>query len=263
MPPAPRNTAEFIAVAGRRLHHRWLSPDVLDTPVVFLHEGLGSVDLWRDFPAALVEECRHPGFVYSRYGNGWSPRLTEPRPTAYMHTEALDVLPEIIEQVADRPPILVGHSDGASIALIYAGSGHPVEGLVLIAPHVFVEPETIGSIQSLRDSFPHSDLPAKMGNHHQDPKATFYGWADVWLSDGFRSWNIEEFLPAVTCPVLLIQGDQDEYGTVKQLAAIEAATGGTVDGLIVHGAEHSPHLSHPDVVLAAIADFVLGLPGSS
>jgi len=263
MPPVSRDTAEYIAVAGRRLHGRWLSPNLPDTPIVFLHEGLGSVDLWRDFPAAVVEASGHPGLVYSRYGNGWSSPLTEPRPSDYMHTEALDVLSEIIEQLPDRPPILVGHSDGASIALIYAGSGHPVEGLVLIAPHVFVDTQTIDSISALRDSFPDSELSAKMANYHEDPEATFAGWANVWLSDDFRSWNIGEFLAAVDCPVLLVQGDHDQYGTIEQLDAIEAATAGAIERLMVAGAAHSPHLSHHDAVVAATVDFIAGLPGTS
>ena len=263
MPPASENTAEFVAVADRRLHRRWLRPEYSGPPVVFLHEGLGGVDLWRDFPLDVVEASRNQGYVYSRYGNGWSSPLDGPRPTDYMHDEARDVLPEIVNSEVGRPPVLVGHSDGASIALIYAGSGHPVEGLVLIAPHVFVEPETIESISSLRDSFPASDMAARMARYHEDPAATFLGWADVWLSPGFRDWNIEAYLPAIAAPILLIQGDQDEYGTSRQLETIEAATAGPVERLMVHGAGHSPHLSHPDAVGAATANFIAGLPGGA
>lgn len=260
MPPA---SEEFIEVAERQLHYRWLSPKLHDAPIVFLHEGLGSVELWRKFPAAVVEATEHPGLVYTRYGNGWSSPLSEPRLPDYMHGEALEVLPEIIGRVVGRSPILVGHSDGASIALIYAGSAHPVRGLVLIAPHVFVEPETVDRIASLRDSFTTSDLAARMAGYHQDPAATFHGWADVWLSRGFRSWNMEEYLPAVGCPILLIQGDDDEFGTIKQLDAIAAASTGAVQRQLVAGAHHSPHLSHPDVVVAATSRFIADLvPGS-
>ena len=244
---------------GHRLHYRWLQRDAEGAPLVFLHEGLGSVELWREFPDDLVAATGRPGLAYSRYGNGWSDPLAEPRPTEYMHDEALTTLPEVIDQMVDVPPVLVGHSDGASIALIYAGSGHPVAGLVLIAPHVFTEPEGLGSIEAIRDEFPTSELPEKMAKYHVDPEATFRGWADVWLSPGFLAWNIEEYLPGVDCPVLLVQGTDDAYGTIAQLDAIEGEVSGSVERLMVAGAKHSPHLSHPDPVIAGSARFVAGL----
>ncbi len=257
--PSPGEDAIFTEIAGRRLHYRWLSPEVAGTPLVFLHEGLGSVDLWRDFPERLVDASRHPGLVYSRYGNGWSDPLTDPRLPDYMHDEALRTLPEIIDRVVGRPPVLVGHSDGASIALIYAGSGHPVEGLVLLAPHVFVERQTTQQIAAVRDSFATSDMQAKMSRHHVHPEATFRGWADIWLDPAFGSWSIEKYLPAIRCPILLIQGGDDEYGTTKQLDAIETAVSTPVQRLMVMGAQHSPHLSHPKLVMAASARFIAGL----
>lgn len=173
-----------------------------------------------------------------------------------MHEEALQTLPRLIDELVGRPPILIGHSDGASIAIIYAGAGHPVEGLVLIAPHVFVEPETVRSISAIRDSFPDSDMAAKMNQYHTDPEATFYGWADVWLSPGFRSWNIEEYLSGIRCPTLLIQGDTDEYGTVSQLDAIDAGVDAPVQRLLVPSAGHSPQLSHPELVTDAVVEFL-------
>ncbi len=257
--PSAGDEAVFMEIAGHRLHYRWLSPDVVGAPVLFLHDGLGSVDLWRGFPQGLVEACRHPGLAYSRYGNGWSDPLTGPRPPDYMHDEALRTLPEIIDTMVSRPPVLVGHSDGASIALIYAGSGHPVEGLVLLAPHVFVERRTTQQIAAVRDGFATSDMPAKMGRYHVHPEATFRGWADVWLSPAFRSWSIEKYLPGVRCPILLIQGDDDEYGTTRQLDAVETAVPTSVQRLMVAGAQHSPHLSHPDLVIAASSRFIAGL----
>ena len=257
--PSPGEDAIFTEIAGRRLHYRWLSPEVAGTPLVFLHEGLGSVDLWRDFPERLVDGSRHPGLLYSRYGNGWSDPLTDPRLPDYMHDEALRTLPEIIDRVVGRPPVLVGHSDGASIALIYAGSGHPVEGLVLLAPHVFVEPESTRQIAALGDGFAASDMPVKMRKYHAHPEATFRGWADVWLSPAFRSWNIEEYLPGIRCPVLLIQGEEDEYGTTRQLEAVESSVPTSVQRLMVAGAQHSPHLSHRDHVVAASSRFIGGL----
>lgn len=173
-----------------------------------------------------------------------------------MHEEALETLPRLIDELVGRPPILIGHSDGASIAIIYAGAGHPVEGLVLIAPHVFVEPETVRSISAIRDRFPGSGMATRMAKYHADPEATFHGWADVWLSPAFRSWNIEEYLSGIQCPTLVIQGEADEYGTVSQLDAIEAGVDAPVERLLVPSAGHSPHLSHPELVTDAVVEFL-------
>lgn len=254
MPPLP--TAEFIDVAGRRLHVDRLGSGSARPPLVFLHEGLGSVDLWRGFPDGVANGSGHPGYVYSRYGNGWSTPLSGSRQPDYMHEEALDVLPGVVEAIGVDSPILVGHSDGASIALIYAGAGYRVSGLVLIAPHVFVEPNTVQSIAAIRDSFPSSDLPERMAKYHTDPETTFMGWADIWLSPAFRNWNIEEYVPGVSCPVLLIQGEADQYGTIRQLDAIDQGLDTPAERLMVPEAEHSPHLSHPDLVTETVVDFV-------
>lgn len=253
----PQVSEEFIDVSGTNLHVRRFDAGSPGVPLVFLHEGLGSVDLWRDFPEAVVAGSGHPGFTYSRHGNGWSWPLSGPRRPDYMHREALDTLPRVVDAIVDgQPPVLIGHSDGASIALIYAGSGHPVQGLVLIAPHVFVEPETIASIAAIRDSFPESELPVKMAKYHTEPETTFRGWADIWLSPAFRDWNIEEYLPGVSCPVLMIQGEADEYGTTRQLDAIDRGLGAPAERLIVPEAEHSPHLKHPEMVTDAVVDFI-------
>lgn len=223
---------------------------------MFLHEGLGSVELWRDFPSAVVESARRPAVVYARYGNGWSTPLREPRRPGYMHEEALEVLPRVISDLVTGTPTLVGHSDGASIAIIYAGAGNPVERLVLIAPHVFVEETTVDSIASIRESFGSSELAEKMAKYHTEPETTFHGWADIWLSPAFRNWNIEEHLPGIACPILVVQGDKDEYGTVRQLDAIEDKVDAPTERVIVKGAGHSPHLTHTDTVAAAVVDFI-------
>jgi pimeloyl-ACP methyl ester carboxylesterase len=252
MPP----TEELVDLAGRRLHVRRLGSGLAGPPLVFLHEGLGSVELWREFAADVVAGSGHMGLVYSRYGNGWSTPLIEPRKPDYMHVEAIETLPQIVERHFDEPPILIGHSDGASIALIYAGSGHPVNGLVLIAPHVYVEPASIASISSLSDDFPMSEMPEKMAKYHVEPMTTFRGWADIWLSDEFRTWDISDFASSLLCPTLLIQGDADEYGTVDQLDAIETRLASGAERLMVPDAGHSPHLSHPELVTPAVIDFI-------
>lgn len=249
----------FVDLSGKTLHYVQVDPELTTTPIVLLHEGLGSVELWRRFPRQLVRATGHPALLFSRQGNGWSDPLTGSREPDYMHDEALEVLPLLLDRLVGRPPILLGHSDGASIALIYAGSGNPVAGMVLIAPHVFVEEVTLASIASIRDSFPGSDMAEKMSKYHADPESTFSGWAEVWLSPGFQDWNIEQSLPGVTCPTLLIQGGDDEYGTERQLEVIERGVSGPTRRLLVSGAGHSPHLSHADQVVDAIADFMRGL----
>lgn len=253
--PAP---ALFLDVDGRSIHYRRVGTGYQGAPLVFLHEGLGSVELWRDFPRTVTDRARRPGLVYARHGNGWSTPLLGPRRPDYMHEEALRVLPRLISDLIPDAPVLVGHSDGASIAIIYAGAGHAVDRLVLIAPHVFVEEETIESIAAIRASFASSDLPGKMARYHTDPHRTFHGWADIWLSPEFRSWNIEDHLPEIDCPTMLIQGDEDEYGTVAQLDAIEEKMNGPTLRMMIPGAGHSPHVSHPDVVAAEVASFVDG-----
>lgn len=247
---------DFIEVAGQRLHYRLIEPHLEATPLVFLHEGLGSIELWRDFPRQVVERSGHPGLVFSRYGYGWSDPLTEPRAVNYMHIEAAEVLPILVDRLLGRPPILIGHSDGASIAIIHAGSGHSTAGLVLLAPHVFTEVEGLNTIGAVRASFPGSGMSTKMSKYHVDPEATFYGWADVWLKPEFRTWNLEEYLPEIGCPVLLIQCDEDEYGSLRQLDAIESQVGGPIERLLISGSGHSPHLIDAEAVTAAVVRFV-------
>ena len=224
--------------------------------MVFLHEGLGSVELWRDFPVDVVRATGHPGLLYSRYGYGWSDPLDAPRTVDYMHREALDVLPELLADHIDTPPILIGHSDGASISIIHAGSRHPVAGLVLLAPHVFVEGPGLENIRDLQASFPGSEMRDKMAKYHVDPESTFRGWAEIWLHPGFRSWNIEAYLSGIDCPVLLIQCEDDIYGTPQQLHAIETQVNGPVERVILPGDSHSAHLAHPETVTATVAEFV-------
>ncbi|HWQ38223.1 MAG TPA: alpha/beta hydrolase [Burkholderiales bacterium] len=252
----------FVEAAGHRLEYRWIEPPrpvaAANRPVlVFLHEGLGSVALWKRFPARVAEHTGCRALVYSRYGYGRSDRLAAPRGADYMHREALDVLPELLERLGVDAPVLIGHSDGASIALIYAGTeGRRTRGLVLLAPHVFVEELTVRSIAQARVAFETTDLAQRLGRYHDDAHATFRGWNDIWLHPDFRNWNIERCLPSIRAPLLLIQGRDDQYGTLAQLDAIARQVSGPVETLVLDDCAHSPHVDQPEATLSAIAGFV-------
>jgi pimeloyl-ACP methyl ester carboxylesterase len=220
---------------------------------VFLHEGLGSAGLWRDFPRRVAEAVGRPTtLVYSRLGYGRSAPVSRPRPVTYMHDEALEALPSLLGETGIDRPVLVGHSDGASIALIHAGAGFAVDTLVLLAPHVFVEDRSIAGIEAATVAYEHGDLRRRLARHHDDVDGAFRGWNDVWLSPSFRSWDITGVLPAITCPVLVVQEQEDPYGTLAQVDAIERGVSGPVERLVLPGTGHSPHLDHPDEVVAAI-----------
>ena len=182
--------------------------------------------------------------------------LRTPRAVDYMHVEALEVLPELLERLGVGEPVLVGHSDGASIALIHAAMNDSVRGLVVMAPHVFVEDISVKSIAEAKAAFESTDLPRRLGRHHADAAKTFRGWNDIWLHPDFCGWNIEEYLPRVHCPVLAIQGFDDEYGTMAQLEAIAKQTGGPVELLRLADCRHSPHRDQPGVVLEAMVRFI-------
>lgn len=250
----------FLTVQGRELEvERIAGADPSAPTLVFLHEGLGSVSMWRDFPRKAAQASGCAAVVYSRYGYGRSEVLKEPRGVDYMHVEALAVLPELLERIQIRDPVLVGHSDGASIALIYTGSRHPVRGLIVMAPHVFVEDISVNSIAEAKSAFQRSDLPHKLSRYHADAHKTFWGWNDIWLREDFRAWNIEEYLPRIDCPVLAIQGFDDEYGTMAQLETIAKQAGGPVELLRLADCRHSPHRDQPQVVLEAMSRFIARL----
>jgi pimeloyl-ACP methyl ester carboxylesterase len=247
-----------VVVGGRRIETVELPGDYALAPIVLLHEGLGSVGLWRDFPRRVQEATGRRILVFSRYGHGRSEPPPRPRTPAFFHEEALEVLPEVLSQLGAEKPLLVGHSDGGSIALIHAGR-HPVTGIALLAPHVRVEDVTVEAIRETRRSFDAGHLRDRMARHHDDPDAAFNGWCDVWLDPEFRAWTLEADAARVTCPALLIQGADDPYGTLDQIDRIEACVRGTVRRLVVPGG-HSPHLEATDQVLDAIARFSEGLP---
>ncbi len=226
--------------------------------IVLLHEGLGSVGLWRDFPARLAAATGRGIVAYSRAGYGQSASATLPRPLSYMHDEARDTLPRVLHAVAARRVILLGHSDGASIAAIHAAAptdGCEIAGLVLIAPHFFVEDVSLASIAAAREAYRAGDLRRRLAHHHRDVEAAFRGWNDSWLDPGFRAWRIDDLLPAIPVPVLIIQGAADEYGTLAQIATAEARLPRPPRVEIIPGAGHSPQFSHPERVVAAIRDF--------
>jgi pimeloyl-ACP methyl ester carboxylesterase len=263
--PPPQPTAHttrvpqrrFLDVTGHRLEYVRLAGADPDAPtLVFLHEGLGSLDLWRGFPARVVAACGCPAVVYSRRGHGRSEPLTGRREPDYLVREAREALPALLAALGVANPLLVGHSDGASIALIHAASGAPVRGIVAMAPHAFVEEITLAGIRATRELYETTDLRARLARWHEDVDATFYGWCDIWLDPRFRGWNIRSLLPDVTCPLLLIQGEDDEYGTLAQLDAIAAGVSGPAEMLALADCGHTPWRDQADVVAAAIARFV-------
>ncbi len=224
--------------------------------LVLLHEGLGSVAMWRDFPGRLAHATGCDALVYSRYGYGDSDPLTAPREVRYMHDEALVTLPELLDKLAIARPILVGHSDGGSIALIHAGAQtRPVVAVVTLAAHVLVEDISVASIAAAKTAYETTDLRAKLARYHADVDRAFWGWNRIWLHPDFRAWNIEDYLPRITCPVLAIQGDDDEYGTMEQMRRIGARVG-DIDLVELEDCRHSPHRDQPEAVLDAITRFV-------
>jgi pimeloyl-ACP methyl ester carboxylesterase len=248
----------FVTIRGHRLEYERIAGTRSGAPtLVFLHEGLGSLALWKDFPAELSTRTGAPALVYSRYGYGNSDPIAAPRRADFMHEEALESLPALLGALGIENPILIGHSDGASIALIHAGAGRwPVRGLILEAPHVFVEELTVKSIEAARDVYRTTDLKQRLERYHADPESAFWGWNDIWLDPAFRSWNIDAALPGIACPVLAIQGADDEYGTLAQLDAIGRGVRGPVERLVLPQCKHSPHRDQPAATLAAMTRFI-------
>ena len=248
----------FLNAAGHSLHYERIEGQAGKPPLVFLHEGLGSIRQWRDFPAKLCAATGCAGLVYDRYGYGQSDVLAEPRRNVrFMHDEALISLPQVVSELDLSNPVVVGHSDGASIALIHAGAGHALRGVVAMAPHVFIEPICISSIRKATGTFETTDLPARLGRYHKDARRTFYGWADVWLDPEFEGWDIRaEYLPNVRCPVLAIQGHDDEYGTMEQLEEIKRRVSGPCELVKLEKCGHAPFRDQPETVLGRVAAFI-------
>ncbi len=249
-----------LKAGDHSLEYSWYGPPPGEAPtIVFLHEGLGCVQMWREFPQQVAEAAHCSALVYSRAGYGNSGPVSLPRPVRFMHNEALIVLPQVLDALDIREAILFGHSDGGSIALIYAGCGHAerVRGLVLEAPHVFVEDFGLASIRSIKWEYEQGTLKQRLERYHEKNVDTaFWGWHDVWLNPDFRSWNIEEYLPKIEVPVLLLQGSDDQYGTLAQLEKIAAGCKGQVRTIVLNNCGHSPHRDHPESTKATVTTFL-------
>jgi pimeloyl-ACP methyl ester carboxylesterase len=248
----------FLSVGTQRLEYRMIGPKPDAAPtLVLLHEGLGCVGLWGDFPDRLQAATGAGVLVYSRAGYGQSSPVKLPRPLSYMHEEARAVLPRLLETVGFQSGLLIGHSDGASIATIYAGSqqDHRVRALVLIAPHFFTEDPGIASIVEARTAYETGDLRARLARWHADVDNAFTGWNGAWLDPGFRQWDITEYLAYIRVPVLIVQGEDDQYGTVKQIEVARQECYCPVAVALLPGARHSPQREAPAATLKAIADF--------
>ena len=245
-------------IAGAELEYQCLNESVQAPTVVFLHEGLGSVSLWRDFPERLCTEVNCRGLVYSRRGYGDSSPITGKRPVRFMHDEALEVLPQVLSHFGIENPFLFGHSDGASIAVIYAGAKcGPLRGLVLEAPHVFVETKCTAAIALTHQTYETTNLGERLAKYHgANTDAAFRTWTDVWLRPEFLDWNIEEYLKPITVPALVIQGEDDEYGTLEQVERVSRQLSGPAEMLVLPKCGHSPHRDQPDAVLKATKNFV-------
>lgn len=247
-----------LDIKGVRLEAVCYGPSPDQTPtIVLLHEGLGCVALWRDFPRRLAAATGFGVFAYSRAGYGQSDSVRLPRPLDYMTREAVDVLPALLDAIGFRRGVLMGHSDGATIAAIHVGSVEDfrVRGLILIAPHFFTEPEGLHSIATARVAYLTGDLKPRLAKYHADVDAAFLGWCEAWLDPGFKSWNVADVIDYWRVPALAIQGEGDQYGTLAQIREIESRTYSPVDVEILADCGHAPHLEQPEAVLNAVADF--------
>jgi len=250
--------ASRLEVLGQHLEYRWIGPRPRDAPtILFLHEGLGCQRMWRDFPERLAAASGCGALVYSRRGYGASDPVREPRPISFMHEEALGVLPRLLEHFELEKPVLFGHSDGASIAVIYAGMVPGAAALVLEAPHVFVQSVCVERIARLAQEYETTRLRERLARHHgANTDSMFRSWTDVWLRPEFRRWNIEEYLPSIECPVLVVQGENDEFGTLKQVDSILTQVKGPAESLVLSRCGHSPHSERPSEVLEAASRFL-------
>lgn len=265
--PAPAFQTTFLEQGDVRLRVRRIMPADADAgadPLVFLHEGLGCIELWRDFPEALCGTAARPGVVYDRRGYGGSTRLDGKWPPDYQEEEAMVYLPAVLNHCGVERAVLIGHSDGGSIALIAgAALGGRIRGIVTEAAHIFIEAVTLAGIRDAVALFRNTDLKQRLRQYHGDnTEAAFFRWADTWLDPAFRGWNIEHFLPRIHCPLLVIQGEDDEYATEAQVTGIAGQVSGPVETFLVPGCRHIPHLQAREPVLGRMARFIERLPAA-
>jgi pimeloyl-ACP methyl ester carboxylesterase len=248
----------ILDLGDQQLEYRCVGPRPPDAPTcVLLHEGLGSVGLWGDFPDRLAEITGLGMFVYSRAGYGGSSTISLPRPLDYMEREATDVLPRVLQAIDFRRGLLIGHSDGASIAAVYAGSvaDHRIDGLVLIAPHFFVEDSGLAAIARAKNAYEDGDLRGRLARWHKDVDVAFKGWNEAWLDPGFRKWDITDALAYIRVPILILQGVDDQYGTKRQVEVAEEECYCPVEVTMLEGVQHAPHREATEQTLRVIAEF--------
>lgn len=248
----------LLELGDLRLEYRMAGPRPHEAPtLILLHEGLGSAGMWGDFPDKLSAATGFGVFAWSRVGYGQSSPAKLPRMLDFMHVEAQDIMPRLLDAVGFQQGLLVGHSDGASVAAIYGGTvqDHRVRGLVLMAPHFIVEDVTINSIREIRQAFDTTDMRQRFQRWHADADATVRGWTDVWMKNDFCSWDITDVLAYIRVPILIIQGENDHYGTMRQIEIAQEECYCPVDVLLIPGIQHIPHREAPEVTLKAIAEF--------
>jgi len=248
----------FLNLGSQSLEYRFVGPKPDAAPtLVLLHEGLGCVGLWGNFPDQLAAATQLGVFAYSRAGYGASSTTTSPRSVTYMHEEAEQVVPQMLDAIGFRQGLLIGHSDGASIAAIFQGSvgDARVRGLTLIAPHFFTEEAGLAEIAKARTAYS-IDLKEKLARWHKNVDAAFLGWNDVWLNPEFRKWNIQKYLETIRVPVQVIQGVDDQYGTVAQVDAVKVGCAGPVEVIMLEGVRHSPHREATEATISTITEFV-------
>ena len=251
-----------LDVNGTAIEYACYGPPPEDAAtIVMLHEGLGCLSLWRDFPRKVAEATGLGVFVYSRPGYGASDPISLPRPLDFMTREAVEFLPPMLDAIGFKRGLLFGHSDGATIATIYAGSVEDlrIRGLILMAPHFFNEDVCIAEITKAREAYLNGDLKPRLAKYHKDVDGAFLGWADTWLDPGFRDWNVSEAIDYLRIPVLAIQGRDDQYGTLAQVQEVEDRAYSPVDMAILDDCKHAPHLEQPDTALSAVTEFVARL----
>ena len=254
MLPAVQRPVSFVEAQGQRLEYAEIPARESHRPeLLFLHEGLGSVSLWRDFPERLAEATGARAIVYSRWGFGRSAPRRSPYTERFMHEEAFGFVPDIRVRLDIRHPVLVGHSTGASMALLHASRHHDVAGVIAMAPFVFVEDSNVASIAAITARYP--DIRERLARHHEDVDAMFAGWSALWLDPAFKRWNIEGEVANIACPVLAMLGDRDEYCTRTQLERLAAASS-KVDLLYLDDCGHAPHRDQFDAVLDASVTFI-------